>query len=128
MDPTVTGAKLGASARRRRVDAGWRLWRRWVAATTAGEVLGFGVPATAGAVIYAFDARLDPGQPAALTLGLALSVGLMSVLISEETSTPATVAIAVLAGLLMGFRVGAGDRRPPRPPPTSAMKPVRLHA
>lgn len=48
-----------------------------------------------------------PANAAAWTLGLALSVGLMSVLISEETSTAATVAIAVPAGWLMGFAVGA---------------------
>lgn len=208
MDPAATSA-VGPSARRPAV-AGWRLWRRWVAATTAGEVLGFAVPATAGALIYALDAssvllytalvvagavegsllafaqslvlrsaidrfpvgrwvaytalaaafawalglvpstlgdRVEsiplellvplaailglalllslgfaqwlvlrglvagargwiPANAVAWTVGLALSVGLMSVLISEETSTAATVAIAVAAGLLMGFAVG----------------------
>jgi hypothetical protein len=35
-----------------RHPAWWPLWRRWTAAFTLGELLGFGVPALAGASLY----------------------------------------------------------------------------
>jgi hypothetical protein len=187
------------------------LWRRWLIATTLGELAGFSVPATVGAVAYASDApsallflalvvagagegallafaqahvlrrelagfdrrawmittalaaalawslgllpsslgeRLDkislvvliPAglvlggtlllslgvaqwwvlrryvQPAALWIpanviawlvGLGFSVTLMSVLLTEETTTPAAIAIGLGAGFLMGITVAA---------------------
>lgn len=191
--------------------AGQTLWRRWLIATTLGELAGFSVPATIGAVAYALDApsavlflslvvagagegallalaqahvlrgeiacfdrrawvvatalaasfawslgllpsslgdRLDETslivvipvslvlgaalllslgvaqwwvlrryvKPAALWIpanviawlvGLGLSVTLMSVLLTEETTTPAAIAIGLGAGLLMGITVAA---------------------
>ena len=50
------------------VRPGQSLWRRWLIATTLGELAGFSVPVTVGAVAYAFDAR-----PAVLFAALVLA-------------------------------------------------------
>ncbi|GII06001.1 nitroreductase/quinone reductase family protein [Planobispora takensis] len=58
----------------RRWPAGRRLWRRWVVAVTAGEVLGFSVSALVGpavAVAWMIGALLMAATAAALT-GLAM--------------------------------------------------------
>ena len=48
-----------------------------------------------------------PANVIAWLVGLGLSVPLMSVLLTEETTTPAAIAIGLGAGLVMGITVAA---------------------
>jgi hypothetical protein len=52
-----------------RAPGGGRLWARWTLATTAGETLGFGVPAAVGALAYWLDV------PAGTIVLLAVAAG-----------------------------------------------------
>ncbi len=57
--------------------AGWRrlLWRRWVAATTAGELVGFAVPAAAMPLVAKVLQGMSATTQALVTLGAAALAG-----------------------------------------------------
>jgi hypothetical protein len=119
-DRVVIRVELGAPAPERLPLRGRTLWRRWTATVTAGEALGFAVPAVAGAAV----AAADPGRPVVAAVVLAAGAVEGAVLgtaqalvvrraipaVASRDWIRATVAGAVVAWAIGLLPILAGDR------------------
>jgi hypothetical protein len=113
---------------------GARLWRRWVTANVAGEVVGFGLAAAVGVILAKFFQPAQGFQQAlgfvftviivgaveGSAVGLAQSLALAGAFrrITRPSWVAATVAGAICAwvvGMLIGTRLGEGAALPQTP-------------
>ncbi|MFC4058198.1 hypothetical protein ACFOWE_07830 [Planomonospora corallina] len=103
-----------------------RLWRRWFAAVTLGEILGFAVPALIAAAVTASDAGplsqaaaiVAAGTVEGAVLGLAQAYALRTALPAVPTRdwVRATAGGAAVAWLIGCLPLVAGDRFTQWPP------------
>jgi hypothetical protein len=126
-DRVVIRVVLDAPESARLPLRGRTLWRRWTATVTAGEALGFAVPAVAGAGI----AAADPAWPVVAAVVLAAGAAEGAVLGTAQAlvvrrAIPAVASrdwiVATVAGAVVAWAIGllpilAGDRLDELPVP-----------